>query len=110
MWVRASGVAARTTLTHWGSSRPRHFALVSRDGTPPTFVAPPTSDGGIAACGYCRRCDVVHSLPRTPAAVQACAALLGRISAAGRLDFDSPVPVRAQVYGHVQCAASHGVF
>ena len=94
MWVRATGVAARTSLTHWGCARPRHFALVSRDGTPPTFVAPTTSDGSATAFGYCRRCDVVHSLPRTAAAIEACTALLGRISAAGRLDFDSPVPVR----------------
>ena len=48
----------------------------------------------VAASGFCAACGVTHSLPRTPAAEAAAAELLSRVRAAGRFDFDAPVPVR----------------
>ena len=41
--------------------------------------------------GHCRRCDVVHSLPRTAASDAAALTLVHRIKETGRLDFDAAV-------------------
>jgi hypothetical protein len=47
-----------------------------------------------AASGYCAACAKTHSLPRTREADAAAEALLARIRASGRLDFDADVAVR----------------
>ncbi len=48
----------------------------------------------LAASGYCAACAQTHSLPRTREADAAAEALLARIRASGRLDFDADAAVR----------------
>ena len=45
-----------------------------------------------AARGFCRRCATTHRLQRTPAAEAEALALVARVRAEARLDFDAPVP------------------
>lgn len=58
----------------------------------------------VGACGFCAACGATHSLPRTPQAEAEAAALLARVRAAGRLDFDADQPVRAA--SHLSRSAS----